>query len=192
MDVAYLRSVEDRPAQVVSLYVPGAPSGTSKTISLPALNERGRRVDARPFVKGGFKMYASDSVFFVTEWKFGLGDGVHHVLAVITSALPASAQTTDYWLRYPEQLQIGSTIRVRTTDGKRTTAVLAIVDDTGITIEPKTRRPEPPRHIPFDQLAQIELKEHGGMGGGKAAAIGVATGAGTFFGILLILLASWD
>ena len=49
-------------------------------ISLPSLSEHDTRVRARPFVKGGFKMYASDSVFFSTEWKFGLGDGVQHAL----------------------------------------------------------------------------------------------------------------
>jgi hypothetical protein len=122
------------------------------------------------------------------------------IFALVSCAVSASAQSAapparsrDYWVRYTEKLPIGSTIRLRTSDGKRLTAVLAIVDETGITIEPKTRRPEPPRHITFDQLEQLELQQRNGMGAGKAAAIGVATGVGTFFGILLILLASsWD
>ena len=118
-------------------------------------------------------------------------------VALVSSAATASAQSpgpatvrsSDYWSKYAEKLPIGSTIRVRTSDGKRTTAVLAIVDESGITIEPKTRRPESPRHIPFDQLQQLELKQNG-MGPGKAVAIGVATGAATFFGILLLVFAT--
>ena len=121
------------------------------------------------------------------------------IVIVTLMAVVANAQSigtradrsSSYWLKYTEKLPIGSTIRVRTTDGKRTTAVLAIVDESGITIEPKTRVPESPRHISFDQLEQVELKEPR-ESAGKAAAIGVATGAATFFGILLILAAAWD
>lgn len=98
--------------------------------------------------------------------------------------------TEDYWVRYAERLPIGSTVRVRTIDGRRMTAVLAIVDDTGITLEPKTRVPEPPRHIPFGQLRQLELKQNGSSVA-KTVAIGVGVGASTFFGILLITLAAW-
>ena len=110
------------------------------------------------------------------------------IAAVLSSAAAAGAQSRDYWIQYASKLPIGSTVRVRTIDGKRTTAVLAIVDDAGITIAPKTRRPEPPRHIPFDQLSQIELKQTG-MGTGKAVAIGVATGVGAFFAIMAIVFA---
>ena len=58
----------------------------------------------------------------------------------------------------------------------------------------RTRRPEAPRHIPFDQLTQLELRLEGDGSVAKAAAIGVAVGVGTFFGMLLILFAttSWD
>jgi hypothetical protein len=121
------------------------------------------------------------------------------IAALMGSATGVSAQSVgtsiprsaDYWLRYTEKLQVGSTIRVRTSDGKRMTAVLAFVDETGITVEPKTRVPESPRHISFDQLQQVELNQNG-RSVGKSVAIGVATGVGTFLGILLILAASWD
>lgn len=121
------------------------------------------------------------------------------IVALMGSAAAASAQSAagrtvrsnEYWFKYSEKLPIGSTIRVRTSDGKRTTALLTVVDETGITIERKTRRPESPRHIPFDRLEQLEVKEPG-MGAGKAAAIGVASGAAAFLGILLVLAASWD
>jgi hypothetical protein len=120
--------------------------------------------------------------------------GIAVALLITTPAVNAqspgitTARSADYWLRYTAKLPIGATVRVRTADGKRMTAVLAIVDETGITVEPKTRVPESPRHIAFDQLAQVELKENH-SNAAKSAAIGVATGAGTFFGILLILAA---
>jgi hypothetical protein len=117
--------------------------------------------------------------------------------AVSLSAQSAGTSTStigssEYWLKYTGKLPVGSTIRVRTSDGKRLTAVLAVVDETGIIVEPKTRVPESPRHISFDQLRQVELKQNG-MGAGKAAAIGVATGVASFLGILLVVFAtSWD
>jgi hypothetical protein len=101
-------------------------------------------------------------------------------------------RSRDYWYSYAGKLPIGSTVRVRTTDGRRVTAVLAVVDQEGITLEPKTRIPEPPRRIPFDQLQQLELRQNGSSVG-KSIAVGAAVGAGTFLGILMILMAAaWD
>ena len=110
--------------------------------------------------------------------------------------LPASrvfAQSTtrpgaEYWFAFASRLPIGSTVSVRTADGKRQTAVLALVEPDGITLQPKTRIPEPPRKVSFDQLAQLEPK-HNGSNVGKGIAIGVAAGAGTFFGIMMIMFA---
>jgi hypothetical protein len=122
------------------------------------------------------------------------------MLALFVSGAPLAAQTSstggrtsaDYWRRYTEKLPIGSTIKVRTSDGKRITAVLAIVDESGITVELKTRRPEEPRLIPFDELRQIELKQNGSSRA-KAAAIGVGVGVASFFaGWLLLFVAYGD
>ena len=110
------------------------------------------------------------------------------VAAAQISADP-SGRSHDYWMKYTERLPIGSTVRVRTTDGRRMTAVLAIVDDNGITLELKTRVPEPPRHVPFSDLQQVELKQNGSSLG-KAVAIGAAVGAASFFGVMLIVFAA--
>jgi hypothetical protein len=96
-----------------------------------------------------------------------------------------------YWYSYAEKLPIGSTVRVRTTDGKRHTAVLTIVDEDGITVELKSRIPEPARRISFDQIQQLQLKTNGSSVA-KAVAIGSAIGAGTFLGLLALLAANWD
>jgi hypothetical protein len=111
---------------------------------------------------------------------------------LMVSAVSADTQTTKgYWMEYTSKLPIGSTVHVRTTDGKRITGVLAIVNDTGITVQSKTRVPEPPRHVPFDQLEQVELKT-GGSSLGKAVGIGVGVGVGSFLGMLAILAALWS
>lgn len=96
-----------------------------------------------------------------------------------------------YWYSYAEKLPIGATVRVRTTDGKRHTGVLALVDRDGITMELKSRIPEPARWMSYDQIQQLELKTNGSSIA-KAAAIGAAIGAGTFVGLLVMLASSWD
>ena len=118
------------------------------------------------------------------------------LIAVVMLAgnMPLAAQavrSNDYWMKYTSKLPIGAVVNVRTTDGKRTSGILAIVDDTGITLEPKTRIPEPPRHVPYDKLDQVELKQNGSSAA-KAAGIGVAVGVGTFFALLAILASAWD
>ena len=81
----------------------------------------------------------------------------------------AVERSPGYWYSYAEKLPIGATVRVRTTDGKRHTAVLALVDRDGITVELKSRIPEPARRISYDQIQQLELKgervEHGESSG---------------------------
>jgi uncharacterized lipoprotein YajG len=103
----------------------------------------------------------------------------------------AVERSPGYWYSYAEKLPIGATVRVRTADGKRHTAVLALVDRDGITVELKSRIPEPARRISYDQIQQLELKTNG-SNIAKAAAVGSAIGAGTFLALLALLAASWD
>jgi hypothetical protein len=106
----------------------------------------------------------------------------------------ASAQSTgrpgpEYWFAYASKLPIGATVVVRTTDGKRQSGVLAVVDQDGITVQRRSRVPEPPHRIPFSELTQLELKDSGSSVG-KAIAVGIAAGAATFFGIFLVMVAA--
>ncbi|HKY22595.1 MAG TPA: hypothetical protein VJM31_15385 [Vicinamibacterales bacterium] len=120
------------------------------------------------------------------------------MVAILVPGIALGAQHTDpgqrsreYWFAYASKLPIGSTVRVRTADGKRQTAVLAMVDAEGITLEPKARVPEPPRRVPFEQLQQLELKQNG-SNVGKTIAIGAGIGAATFFAIVLAFAAALD
>ena len=100
-------------------------------------------------------------------------------------------QDADVWRQYAMRLPIGSTVKIRTTGGERWTAVLLTVDDSGVTVKPKTRIPEPLRQLPFDRLAQLELAQ-ADSNIAKAAAIGGAVGGGVFLGLLMLLLANVD
>jgi hypothetical protein len=100
-------------------------------------------------------------------------------------------RSPSYWYAYASKLPIGATVRVRTADGKRQTAVLTLVDQEGIALEAKTRVPEPARRIPYAQLVQLELKQNGSSLA-KAAAIGAGIGAGVFVMLLAALASGWD
>ncbi len=101
------------------------------------------------------------------------------------------ARSHDYWFAYVGKLPIGSTVRVRTADGERLTAILALVDHESITLEFGSRIPEPPRRIPFDRLTQLELKKNGSSLG-KGIAIGAGIGAAGVLGFFALLIASLD
>ena len=122
---------------------------------------------------------------------FSMVSGAAQLLAQ-SKADGHSITPPEYWQKYTQALPIGTMVRVRTQDGKRVTGTLAVVDENGVTIAPKTRVPEPPRVIPFTDLAQLEPKTDGGVNLAKAVAIGAAVGAGTFLAILLIAVSQLD
>lgn len=66
-----------------------------------------------------------------------------------------------------------------------------IVDDSGITVKPRTRIPEAARQVPFDRLVKLELAGKGASVA-RAAAIGGSVGAGVFLGLLMLLFANLD
>ena len=121
------------------------------------------------------------------------------VMCLIVPNLALSAEqgtpidrTPEYWYAYASKLPIGSTVRVRTMDGKRQTAVLALVDANGIALELKTRIPEPARRIPYNELSQLELAKKNGSSLARAVAVGAGVGGGVFFVLLAIFFSSWD
>jgi hypothetical protein len=95
------------------------------------------------------------------------------------------------WQQYAARLPLGSPVRVATMDGDRFRATLLVVDAAGVTVKPVTRVPEPPRHVAFGALSQLELETTSSSSGDRiaAAAIGIATGTGVFLGSLMLLFA---
>jgi hypothetical protein len=158
----------------------------------------------RPFITAGFKEYLSERTFFRGEikiafdgraqqviWKAGVGaDFSGHAAR---STPPRAAQDPpELWLAYSTRLPIGSTVTIRTTAGDHFSATLLAVDDTGVTVKPRAREPEPVLHVPFDRLAQLEIQGDGQTPASRAAAVGTAVtaGAGVFWGLFAILCAA--
>jgi opacity protein-like surface antigen len=66
----------DRIQQSRSVYVQNRPI----PVAIPAASERKTTIFAEPFVKAGLKMYASEKMFFNTEFKVGVKRDVDHVV----------------------------------------------------------------------------------------------------------------
>jgi S1-C subfamily serine protease len=114
------------------------------------------------------------------------------MLAMLVAALPAAAQPQDtaaLWRSFAERVEVGTSLRVRLYDGRAFTATLVRADPDALMLQPKTRVPVPVQPVPYEAIASLD-RTRGGIGAGKAAAIGIATGVGAFFATLLIFLAA--
>jgi hypothetical protein len=115
------------------------------------------------------------------------------IVAVLVPGLAvAQAVPPDVWRDVATRAGAGSDVRVRLADGTTFRATLVRVDDTGVMLQPKGRVPVPVQAVPYASIASIELQRKGGVGAGKAAAIGVAVGAAAFWGMVGIALAIWS
>jgi hypothetical protein len=111
------------------------------------------------------------------------------VLVVLMTTHDLSAQTSsEVWRNFAERVDIGTELNVRLEDGRRLRATLVGVRSDAALLQPKTRIPVPVQAVPYDTIVRLERTKRG-VGAGKAVAIGVATGVGTFFATMAILLA---
>jgi len=105
-------------------------------------------------------------------------------IASLLGAAPASAQTLDAETAarrtVAQQIPIGATVKLRTTDGQRLKAVLFGVDDDGITVKPATRIPGVSRRIAFDRLDSLE-RDEGRIHWGRYIGVGAAVGGAMLF-----------
>ena len=92
-------------------------------------------------------------------------------------------QNADVWRAYADHIPIGSTLTIRTTGGERLIAVLFVVDDTAMTVKPKTRIPEPARRVTFDQIEELRVRRDR-VSIPKYAGIGAGVGVGLFVWLL--------
>jgi hypothetical protein len=172
----------------------------------------------RAFFRSEIKVAFSDRVEQVI-WKSGLGVDFGKSSAPVTSARSERARRAaaaqprepeasvgyardeardrardnpELWRAYATKLPIGSTLRIAAGRDHLVASLLA-VDDTGILVKPKTRVPEPARHLSFDALDELELYTEGTPADRAGAIIaGVGSGAGTFFLLLLALISQID
>jgi len=114
------------------------------------------------------------------------------VVCELIAPVSAIAQTSDVapvWRAFVEKVPIGTELNVRLRNGQRFRATIVQADADAVTLLPKTRLPVEVQSVAYAEIASLERRNHGGISGGKAAAIGAASGAGGFFGALLILFA---
>jgi len=110
------------------------------------------------------------------------------IVSLITlTAGNAFAQEAGTWRKVAEATPLGSRIRIQMIDGKRVTGTLMRIDDASVMLKKNTRLPEPAVVVNFDRIVNIE-REPGGIGWGKAIAIGAAAGVGAILTILVIAL----
>ena len=93
---------------------------------------------------------------------------------------------------YAEKLPVGTKVKVERKNGDSFTATFMGVEGDAVRIQKRTRIPEPPLLIPLEELVVLALDTGGGIGAAKAAVVGVVTGVGTFFFVLLLAAAAWD
>jgi hypothetical protein len=114
------------------------------------------------------------------------------MVAALAVPRPLSAQATEnVWRSFAEKVDVGTELQVRLASGQRFRATLIEARDEAVLMLPKTRVPVPVQPIPYGQIVALERTKHG-TGAGKAAAIGVGTGAATVFAILALLFATLD
>jgi hypothetical protein len=117
--------------------------------------------------------------------------------AVLMAAmlLPAGAAAQvpdDVWRGFAGKLEVGTELNVSLRNGQRFRAMLVDVRDDVLLLQPKTRVAVPVQAVAYDAVVSLERRQHKGMGAAKAAAVGVATGAGVVVAFLAILFASVD
>lgn len=120
------------------------------------------------------------------------------IIALIVSMLvtaPAAAQAVDtatVWRTFAERVEVGAAIKVRLRNGRSFTATLVAAQPDALLVQPRTRAAVPVQPIAYDAIVSIERHSSRGMSAAKAAAVGIASGAGTVLAVLFILFANLD
>ena len=112
--------------------------------------------------------------------------------AAAAAQAPGVPQRPDVWRDFARTIDIGSELIVRLDNGQRFRAALVAVRDDAVLVQPKTRVPVPVQPVPYEAILSLERPSERPTSAGKAAAIGIASGAGTFLAMLLILLTTLD
>ena len=91
---------------------------------------------------------------------------------------------------YAQRLPAGSKVRVDRTNGPSIRGTLMKATSDSIVVQRDTRVPEAAMEIPMGNITRLTL-DHGGSSTGKNVAIGIVSGVGATFGVLLLLAAIW-
>ncbi len=117
---------------------------------------------------------------------------VVRLIVCLLTIQPAVAQLPDagaVWRTFAARIEVGSSVKVRLQDGRAFTATLVEARTDALLLQPRRRVPVPVQPVPYDSIVSME-RVRGGIGPGKAAAIGILTGVGAFFATLVIFVAA--
>jgi hypothetical protein len=109
-----------------------------------------------------------------------------------TAATINQQATTELLRSYVAKLPIGSVVKVKMKEGKGVKGTLMVIEPDAIVVKPKARIARPERRLPFTEIEFVELQERNGSNIAKSVAIGMATGAGAFLGLILLTVAIID
>jgi hypothetical protein len=110
-------------------------------------------------------------------------------LAAATDDIAANvnqAASVELLRAYVEKLPIGSIVKVKMKEGKDVKGTLMVIEPDAIVVKPKTRLARPERRLPYTDVEFVEVQTKNGANIAKSVAIGVGTGAGAFFGLMLL------
>ena len=111
------------------------------------------------------------------------------LLVLVVPGAVGAQVPADVWKTFAGRIDVGAELNVRLRNGQKFRATLIDAREDVLLLQPKTRIPVPVQPVAYDAIVSLE-RAKGGIGAGKAVAIGVATGVGAFFGTLLLILAA--
>lgn len=97
----------------------------------------------------------------------------------------------DVMADYAQKIPPGSRVRVERTTGGSLRGTLMKAGPDAITVQRNTRVPEAPLEIPLETITRLTLDQPTSSVG-RNIAIGIASGVGATFGVLLLLAAIWS
>lgn len=109
-------------------------------------------------------------------------------LSTVAASAAKVEQETMQWRKVADAIPLGTKVKVPTLDGKRVNGTLLSVDDKSVQVKRNTRQPEPAVAITFENIANMERDQGGGMNWAKALGVGLGAGAGVFLTIFIIAL----
>lgn len=99
-----------------------------------------------------------------------------------------STQDLDVLRKYLAAVPPGSLVSIRLRDGTRVKGTLLVVESDVVHVKPRGRVPQPERPVPIAAIESLDI-ERGGIGVGKAVAIGIGSAVATFVSMWLIAFA---
>ncbi len=104
-----------------------------------------------------------------------------------TAAPPAGGHAAI--VEFVQKLPLGTQVQIDRVHGRAVRGTLLKVSADAVTVQRRTRLPEPPVEIRMADVVRVQPEVTGGRSIGKAIGVGAAAGGGAALGMFLLLLA---